>query len=98
VAGQVFGESGDPVINLVVLVSGTYNGKTINAVGVTGTVTGDIYGPGGYEIQIGDIALATAGKLTIQVFNLDGLPLSRAFPFDTSSACNENLVIINFTQ
>jgi len=96
VAGQVFGEEGDPLTNLVVLVSGTYNGKAFEGIGVTGTVAGDIYGPGGYEVKIGSTLLNTQGQLSAQVFDLDGNPLTGAVTFNTVYDCDKNLIILNF--
>ncbi len=97
VAGQVFNTHGDAQTNLVVLVTGVYNAQAVNAVGVTGTVAGDTYGPGGYEIQIGNEPIASEDQLSIQVFDLAGFALTEAFSFDTSAACDENLIIINFS-
>jgi hypothetical protein len=98
VAGQVFGPQGVPQTNLVVVVEGLYGGKVINAVGVTGTVAGDIYGPGGYEVAFSNTLLATQGMLSAQVFDLSGNPLTEAITFDTYSSCAKNLIIINFSQ
>ncbi|MCD6356611.1 MAG: hypothetical protein J7L66_04915 [Anaerolineaceae bacterium] len=96
VAGQVFGEDGKPIMNLVVLVKGKLGGKNLELVGVTGTKEADIYGPGGYEIKIADEALSSENALSIQVFNLEGIPLSDVFFFNTYDDCEKNLVIINF--
>jgi len=98
VAGQVFGQQGVPQPNLVVVVKGFYDGKGIDAVGVTGTVAGDIYGPGGYEVPFSNKLLATQGKLTVQVFDISGNPLTEAVAFDTYTSCSKNLIIINFSQ
>ncbi len=98
VAGQVFGPQGLPQTNLVVVVEGVYGGKVIDAVGVTGTVAGDTYGPGGYEVPFSDKLLATQGMLSAQVFDLNGNPLAEAVTFDTYSSCAKNLIIINFSQ
>ena len=98
VAGQIFGADKKPKLNLVVVVKGVYGGKPIEVIGVSGTIAGDIYGPGGFELQIGNTPLATKGQLSVQVFNLEGNPLTKAVVFDTYSDCTRNLIIINFTQ
>jgi len=98
IAGQIFAEDGDPIKNLVVLVSGNYGGDQIEVIGVTGTVAGDIYGPGGYEVKLGNIALLTQNAIKVQVFDLNGEPISDAVAIDTSDNCGQNLVIVNFNQ
>ena len=96
VAGQVFDANGDPVLNLVLVATGTLNGKNLNLTAVTGIPEADVYGPGGYEIQLAGEALASNQSLTIQVYDLQGNALSEAFVFDTYADCTKNLTIINF--
>jgi hypothetical protein len=96
VAGQVFGEDDSPVLNLVLVVTGKLDRVTLNLSAVTGIPEADVYGPGGYEIQLADEALASSQKLSIQVFDLQGNALSEAYVFDTYADCAKNLAIINF--
>lgn len=96
VVGQVFDRDGQPLINHVVMVTGKIEGITVDFVGVTGIPQADIYGPGGFEIRVADHVFASEKALFIQVFNLDGIPISDSFPFDTFADCEKNLVIINF--
>lgn len=96
VAGQVFDANGDPVLNLVLVATGTLNGKSLNLTAVTGIPEADVYGPGGYEIQLADETLASSQSLRIQVYDLQGNALSEAFVFDTYADCTKNLAIINF--
>ena len=98
VAGQVFGKGGQPQANLVIVVKGWYGGVKNEIVAVTGTVAGDIYGPGGYEAVVGGAPKATQKTLSIQVFDLDGNALTKITQFDTYDACDKNLIIINFSQ
>ena len=95
-AGQVFDANGDPVLNLVLVATGTLNGKTLNLTAVTGIPEADVYGPGGYEIQLASKALASSQSLSIQVYDLQGNALSEAYVFDTYADCTRNLAIINF--
>lgn len=78
------------------MVTGKIEGITVDFVGVTGIPQADIYGPGGFEIRIADHVFASEKTLFIQVFNLDGIPISDSFPFDTFADCEGNLVVINF--
>ncbi len=93
VAGQVIGEDGLPVTNLVVTVHGTQNGAPAEWMGYTGSAT--VYGAGGFEIQLAN--QAAAAKYTIQLFDLNGDPLSEVFPFMTAADCQQNLMMINFS-
>jgi hypothetical protein len=96
IAGQVFDEDGKPSLNNVIMVTGEIEGKVVEIVGVTGVPEADIYGPGGFEMQIADHVFASEKALTIQVFNLDGIPISDSIPFETLADCGKNLIIINF--
>ena len=97
VAGQVFGASGKPLINTVVWVRGTIQNQAIEKVVLTGTSEGNKYGPGGYEAFLSGTAVDTSGIFSIQILDLDGNILSDRIYFDTSSACTENLIILNFS-
>lgn len=96
VAGQVFNASGKPVTNLIVKVSGVWEDKGISLVGITGMVSGLPYGPGSYEIVLGNTAFDTVDQLQVQIFSADQTPLTAPVSFSTSADCSKNLVIINF--
>jgi hypothetical protein len=97
VAGQVFGPDGLPVLNLIVSVKGKLGATEVDVFSMTGLPQGDPYGPGGYEIKLADQTSSTNDSLTIQVFDLQAMPLSSPLSFNTFSECDKNLVIINFT-
>jgi len=96
IAGQVFDEDGKPLLNKIVIVTGKIGEDVLEIVGVTGVPEADIYGPGGFEIQIADHVFASEKALNIQVFNLDGIPISDSISFDTIADCGKNLIIINY--
>ena len=96
VAGQVFDTKGKPINNLVVNVKGTLGSDTIDKIGVTGIPEANFYGPGGYEIKIGDKPISTVNTLSINVLDLNGMILSKRVTFNTYSDCKKNLIIINF--
>lgn len=98
VAGQVFDEYGDTVNNIVVKVTGTWNGSPVSLIGITGMVDGQPYGPGSYEIMIGNKPMDTVSELMIQLFDTNAHPLTSPTVFDTSANCKRNLVIINFSK
>jgi len=96
VAGQIFDADGKTINNLVLNVQGNIGQTRIDEIGITGVPEGDIYGPGGYEIKIADVAVDSENTLTIRVLDLQGNDLSNALSFITFSDCKKNLIIINF--
>ena len=96
VAGQAFGMDTAPVVGLFVKLGGTWNGKTVDLLGMTGTATQ--YGMGGYEFTLGERPLASQGDLWVQLVDQAMLPLSEKIYFDTYADCNKNLILINFKQ
>jgi len=96
IAGQIFDWDGTPLMNKVVMVTGDIEGTAVEIIGVTGVPEADIYGPGGFEIQVADHVFASEKALAIQVFDLDGIPITGSVLFDTFTDCGKNLIIINF--
>ncbi len=94
VAGQVFDANGEALKDLVVSVQSALTGSPMELLGLTGLA--QEYGPGGFEIQLSSSPIASTGKLTLQVFDLNGNALTEAVPFDTSDGCSQNVVLINF--
>lgn len=97
VAGQVFGQDGVPVKGLIVEVSGELNGQVIGPlVSMTGSMPA--LGPGGYLIKIADGVADTSNAFSIQIYDLNGVPQSRRYSFDTFASCEQNLGMINFVE
>ncbi|HNR01928.1 MAG TPA: hypothetical protein PKK59_05275 [Anaerolineaceae bacterium] len=96
IAGQIFGADGEPVMNLIVKLSGEWNGKEVAIIAVTGMVAGLPYGPGGYEIVLGDKAITTTAPLYLQVFDDKQNPLTEAISVMTQADCQKNLMLMNF--
>ncbi|MEA5079004.1 MAG: hypothetical protein VB013_10585 [Anaerolineaceae bacterium] len=95
-AGQVFNAAGKPLNDYIIKVTGTYNGKSVSLLGVTGAVSGDPYGPGGYEIVFGSKVIQSIGTLSIQLFDASGTAVSDKYLINTSAFCSKNLAIFNF--
>lgn len=95
VGGQAFLLDGSPALNLVVVVSGTLNGQPVDMVTLTGL--SQAYGEGGFELTLADKPVASQSSLTIQLFDLEGIPLSDTAPLETSAECGQNLILINFS-
>lgn len=96
VAGQIFDISGKPAINLVVNVKGSLGTLIIDEVAISGIPGADIYGPGSFEIKLSGNVLTSQNNLRIQLFDLNGKPLSAEIPFSTFADCSKNLIIVNF--
>lgn len=94
VAGQVFATETETVPLLVVQIGGTLQGEEFLGLSLTGTARQ--YGPGGYEIVLADRTFASDNTLWMQIFDLDGNPLSNQVYFNTFSDCQRNLILINF--
>ncbi len=98
VAGQVFGGNGKPVTNLIVNIKGKLGLSEFDLVSLTGMPEANIYNPGSFEIKISDQPFRSESTLAIQLFDLNGRPLSLPVSFDTYQDCSKNLIIINFTK
>lgn len=96
VAGHVLDIDRNPIDGILVEVRGEIAGDPVQALAMTGTAP--LYGPGGFEIQLGDAPVSTDGTLNIQVFDMAGDPISEIFAFDTYGDCDKNLVLITFIE
>ena len=94
VAGQVFGYTGDPLTDIIVIVVGNAGGKRVDALGFSGMSPG--YGPAGFEIKLSDTV--APGIFWVQIFDLAGRSLTDPFSFQMVGGCEKNLTIINFRQ
>jgi len=77
-----------------VMVRGELAGTPVELYAISGTATN--FGPGGYEIQLADHAIASSHSLYIQLLDPNGLPISPQIYFDTHDSCDENITLINF--
>jgi hypothetical protein len=97
VAGQATALNGGPAAGLIVQLGGTLEGKLFETrISLTG-VSPQI-GPGGYEIQLADKAIASNNSMWIQLVDVGNMPFSDKIFFDTFADCEKNLIIINFKQ
>jgi hypothetical protein len=97
VGGQVTSLNGSPVLGLFVQLGGSLGGVPIdNKLSMTGTAPQ--YGQAGYEFTIADRPIPSNDTLWIQLLDQANLPLSDKTYFDTFDDCNQNLIIMYFTQ
>jgi hypothetical protein len=98
VGGQAIDLSGAPVLGLVVQLGGNLQGNLLDLLSLTGSAAQFGYGPGGYEFTLADEPITTDETLYVQLLDQAGQPLSDRVFFDTTDSCEQNLVLINFTQ
>lgn len=87
-AGQVFDLDGTEIQGLTIQ-SGEFSAITGDAIA---------YGPGGFEIRIGDAPVYSSAVYSVQVFDSSGQALSNQIFIDTYEDCERNLVLVNFIK
>lgn len=97
VAGQVVDLQGRAVVGMLVRLTGTYNGKSVNMTTLTGGAQA-WYGESGYEFVLGQTPIDSTGLLSVQLTDQSFLPVSDKVVFDTYASCEKNLILINFRQ
>jgi hypothetical protein len=96
IGGQTYDLTGQPVQGWTIVVTAQLNGEVRQWLALSGLATA--FGPGGYEIELGDTPIETSGAFSIQVVDAAGHPLSEVVSFDTHSDCQSGLVVINVVQ
>lgn len=96
VAGLVVDMQGQHLVNISIVLKGTYNGKTVSFQTISGTHTE--YGESGYEFPLGRTPIESIGLLSIQLMDEARQPMSEQVIFDTYGTCDKNLVLINFKK
>ncbi len=96
VGGQVFNLEGEPIQGLGVHLEGTIGGLPIRLDSLTGSASA--LGPAGYVFNVSDHPIASQDTLWVQLNDTAGIPLSTQMFIDTSDSCEQNLVLINWTQ
>ncbi len=96
VGGQVFDADGSPIIGLSVHLEGVLEGQFLSVDTLTGSASS--LGPSGYVFNLADAPSATEGDIWIQLGDTSGVPLSDQLFIDTSEACDENFILVNWRQ
>lgn len=95
VGGQIFNRDNRPQAGLIVRITGSLEGRSINLSAVSGSALQ--FGPGGYEIQLGDHPVSSAA-LQLRLYNTAGVPQSGAVTVRLYDTCVANLTVINMRQ
>jgi hypothetical protein len=97
VGGSVVDANNSDIIGMTVRLVGSYNGKTVDIITVSGISTD--YGRSGFEFVLGTIPITSRGKLYLQLLDqASGLPLADNVYIDTSDDCKKNLVLVHFKK
>jgi hypothetical protein len=95
-AGQIIDVDSQPIKDIVVEVGGTLDDMPIFGLAVTGESS--VYGPGGFEIKLGDEPIESDDTLWVVVYDLDGNKIISPVFFSTYSDCERNLIVLNFLK
>jgi hypothetical protein len=95
--GQVFDLTNSPIIDLVVRLAGEYPGVgSLDLTALTGSAP-DL-GPGAYLFNVSNTPAESDETLWIQLEDGSGGALSEQIFLETTSSCEENLIMVNFRQ
>jgi len=96
VGGKVLDASGQGLPFQSIQVGGFLNGAK-QGPHITLSGSASAYGPGGYEVVLGNQTIASSQSMWIQLFNDKGTMLTDRIYFDTYTDCSKNLVMIVFS-
>ncbi len=94
IGGTVVDASGAPVLYRTLRLTGSFNGKPIDKLTVSGTALD--YGQSGFEFVLGNAPLATSKQLTLQLLDQGGLPLAANLYIVTYNDCKKNLILVRY--
>jgi hypothetical protein len=101
VAGQIFSSGGQVQTNILIKAGGEIDGNPVVedlSMPLAYPETDTAYGPGGYEITLSHSPAETDSTAWIQLFSLEGDPLSDQIYLVTFDDCQKNLILMNFTE
>jgi hypothetical protein len=96
IGGTVVDASGAPVLYRTLRLTGSFNGKPIDKLTVSGTALD--YGQSGFEFVLGDAPVASNKLLTLQLLDQGGLPLAENVYIITYSDCKKNLILVRYKE
>lgn len=96
IGGTVVDASGAPVLYRTLRLTGSFNGKPIDKLTVSGTALD--YGQSGFEFVLGDTPVASNRLLTLQLLDQGGLPLSENVYIVTYNDCKKNLILVRYKE
>lgn len=101
VGGQVFNEAGAVQKDIIIKAGGELNGAPVLEEMTMPLAEPEVdiaYGPGGYELTLANAPAESEDTLWVQLFSLDGTPLSEQIYLITHAECSKNLLLMNFIE
>ncbi len=101
IAGQIFSSGGQVQLGILIKAGGELGGKPPEEDMTMPLADSDIdlaYGPGGYELTLAFSPVDTDSTAWVQLFSLDGDPLSEKIYLTTFDDCQKNLILMNFIE
>ena len=101
VGGQIFNQEGVVQKNIIIKVGGELAGSPLVEEMTMPLAEPDVdiaYGPGGYELTLAGTPVESDSTLWIQLFSLEGEPLSDQIYLITYDDCQKNLLLVNFME
>lgn len=101
VGGQIFDLDGVVQKNIIIKAGGELDGKPVIEEMTLPLAEPDIdiaYGPGGFELTLANSPKESDATLWVQLFSLDGKPLSDQIFLITYEDCQRNLLLMNFVE
>lgn len=101
IGGQIFNREGVVQKDIIIKVGGEIAGSSPLEEMTMPMAEPEIdiaYGPGGYELTLADSPAASDSTLWIQLFSLQGNPLSAKIYLITHDDCQKNLLLMNFVE
>ena len=96
IGGTVVDASGAPVLYRTLRLTGSFNGKPVDKLTVSGTALD--YGQSGFEFDLGTTPVASNKLLTLQLLDQGGLPLSENVYIVTYNDCKKNLILVRYKE
>jgi hypothetical protein len=96
IGGTVVDASGAPVLYRTLRLTGSFNGKPVDKLTVSGTALD--YGQSGFEFDLGTTPAASSKLLTLQLLDQGGLPLADNIYIVTYSDCKKNLILVRYKE
>lgn len=97
VGGRVVDLQGKPLVGMLIKLTGTYDGHTVEMTTLSGGASA-WYGESGYEFVLGSKPFDSRSTLAVQVIDQSLMPISARVVIDTYSTCDKNLTVVNFKQ
>jgi len=101
VAGQIFSSGGQVQLDILIIAGGELDGNPVEEEMTMPMADSEIdlaYGPGGYELTLAFYPVDSESTAWVQLFSLDGDPLSEKIYLTTFDDCQKNLILMNFIE